>query len=398
MTEKSKSPLARYRHLVEGDALATDPSQEEASRRLDALHEALQDYRPPRRKRTLKSLFGLSRNGPEPPKGLYLAGGVGRGKSMLMDLFYETAPVSRKRRVHFHAFMAEIHDRLHARRQNGNAEKADPLPEVARDVAETAWLLCFDELVVENIADAMILGRLFETLFQEGCVVVATSNFAPDRLYEGGLQRDRFLPFIDLLKDRLEIYDLGAGRDYRLDRLQEQPVYYSPLTAENRKTLEQVFSDLTDGVEAQPESLTVKGRQVKVAAAGHGVARLSFRDLCERPLGASDYLALAARYHTVILSGVPCMGADQRNEARRFMHLVDALYENSVVLFMTADGPPEDLYPEGDGTFEFARTVSRLQEMQSREYIEQSRSRRAREHIDTAPCQSGHDAHSEEVV
>ncbi|WP_169737829.1 cell division protein ZapE [Fodinicurvata fenggangensis] len=398
MTEKLKSPLVRYRRLVEKEEIAADPAQEEAARRLDALHDSLKDYRPPRRKRGLKSILGLACNAPTPPKGLYLAGGVGRGKSMLMDLFFETAPVSRKRRVHFHAFMAEIHDRLHARRQGANAEKRDPLPEVAREVAEDAWLLCFDELVVENIADAMILGRLFETLFQEGCVVVTTSNFAPDRLYEGGLQRERFLPFIDLLKHRLEIYDLGAGRDYRLDRLQEQPVYYSPLTTENRKALDQVFSDLTDGVEAQPESLTVKGREVKVAAAGHGVARLSFRDLCERPLGAGDYLALAERYHTVVLSGVPCMESDQRNAARRFMHLVDALYENSVVLFMTADGPPEDLYPEGDGTFEFARTVSRLQEMQSRDYIEQARSRRAREHIDTTPGQSDFDARQEEVV
>ncbi|MFC4351771.1 cell division protein ZapE [Fodinicurvata halophila] len=382
---KRESLLAQYKQRVERDELAADAAQEKAAHRLQSLHDALTDYRPARRKGGLRSMLGLGRAPRQPPTGLYLAGGVGRGKSMLMELFFETAPVARKRRVHFHAFMGEIHDRLHAHRQDSDSPKSDPLPTVAREVAEDAWLLCFDELVVENIADAMILGRLFETLFQEGCVVVATSNFAPDRLYEGGLQRERFLPFIDLLKQHLEVYDLSAGRDYRLDRLQEQPVYYSPLTPGNREALEEIFSELTDGGESQTETLTVKGRKLAIPAAAHGVARMSFRDLCERPLGAADYLALAERYHTLVLSGVPCMSADQRNEARRFMHLVDALYENSVVLFVTAEAAPEALYPEGDGTFEFARTVSRLQEMQSRDYIAEARRLRAREHLDESP-------------
>ncbi len=364
-------PLDAYRARRREGALASDPAQELAAEKLQSLHNALRSYRPAPGSGGWKARLGLARRAEEPPQGLYLYGPVGRGKSMLMDLFFETAPVERKRRVHFHAFMAETHDRLHAWRQKAKGGKADPLPELARELAERAWLLCFDEFVVQNIADAMILARLFESLFEQGVVVVATSNFEPDRLYEGGLQRDRFLPFIGILKQRLDILDLGAGTDYRLARLHDRAVYHWPLDAAAEAALDEAFADLTEGAEVRPGSLTVKGRRLEIAACARGVARFGFAELCERPLGAEDYLAVATHFHSVVLSGVPQLSPERRNEARRFMTLIDALYEHRVNLVVSAAAPPESLYPEGDGAFEFQRTASRLSEMQSAAYIDQ---------------------------
>jgi cell division protein ZapE len=287
---------------------------------------------------------------------------------MLMDLFFETAPVEKKRRVHFHEFMLEVHDRLHRHRQEAAGE-GDDVAVLADVIAGDATLLCFDEFQVTNIADAMLLGRLFAALFDLGVVVVATSNVAPDELYAGGLQRERFLPFIDLLKERLDILALDGLMDYRLARLQGMRVYHQPLDAAASAALDEAFAQLTDGAAGEPATLTVQGRRLAVPRAAKGVARFRFADLCERPLGAADYIAIATHFHTVVLAEIPQMSRAQRNEARRFMTLIDALYEHKVNLVCSAAAAPDALYAEGDGAFEFRRTASRLMEMQSRDYL-----------------------------
>ena len=367
----SEGPLSTYRALRAEGAIKDDPQQALAIEKLQSLHHALKGYQPATGMGGWKDRLGLGRRKAEPPQGLYLYGPVGRGKSMVMDLFFESAPVDKKRRVHFHAFMAEVHDRLHAWRQSSKGQKDDPLPELAAQISEEAWLLCFDEFVVINIADAMILGRLFETLFKLGVVVVATSNFEPDRLYEKGLQRERFLPFIALLKERLDVHDLASGTDYRLAHLQEAEVYHTPLGAEAETALKTSFKKLTEGAETQPMTITVKGRNIRVRSAARGVALFSFAELCEKPLGAEDYLAIAKRFHTVVVEDIPVLTKEKRNEARRFMNLIDALYEYRVNLLASAEATPEALYPEeADGAFEFQRTVSRLIEMRSQDYID----------------------------
>jgi cell division protein ZapE len=364
------SPIAAYRALRQAGELKPDSAQELAAEKLQSLHHAVRGYQPDSGRGGWKARLGLARRREEPPQGLYIFGEVGRGKSMLMDIFFATAPVERKRRVHFHAFMAEVHDRLHAWRERTKGKKADPLPELAQELAADAWLLCFDEFHVVNVADAMILGRLFEALFDNGVVVVATSNFPPDGLYEGGLQRDRFLPFIGLLKERMDVLELDGGVDYRLARLSDRRTYHTPLGPAARAAVDEAFAGLTDGAEARPDSLTVKGRRVKVPWAARGVARFAFDDLCRAALGSQDYLAVATHFHTVVLIDVPRMDESMRNEARRFMNLIDALYEHRCNLVVAADAPPESLYSGEDGGFEFQRTVSRLMEMQSRDYIE----------------------------
>lgn len=365
-----EGPLAAYRALRREGGLRHDAGQLLAAEKLQSLHNALRGYRPAADGGGWKARLGLARRRAEPPQGLYIFGSVGTGKSMLMDLFFRSAPVERKRRVHFHAFMQEVQDRLHAwRRDPANKDKADPLPVIGAALAEEAWLLCFDEFHVVNIADAMILGRLFETLFARGVVVVATSNWPPDRLYEGGLQRERFQPFIALVKERLDVLELDSGVDYRLRCLKDITVYHAPLGPRSDAALDRAFAALTEGSEPAPDSLHYKGRVIAVPLAARGVARFSFAELCEQPLGPGDYLAIAGLYHTLVLSGVPALSAEKRNEARRFMTLVDALYEHRVKLVVSAAAPPERLYPSGDGAGEFQRTVSRLQEMRSADYI-----------------------------
>jgi cell division protein ZapE len=362
-------PLSSYRAKRRGGELNGDPGQELAAEKLQSLHNALTNYQPSSGRSGWKERLGLGQRRIDPPQGLYIFGGVGTGKSMLMDLFFETAPCEAKRRVHFHAFMQEVQEGLHNWRQKTKGEKSDPLPDLAAELATQATLLCFDEFHVVNIADAMILGRLFESLFERGVVVVATSNWPPDRLYEGGLQRERFVPFVDLLKQRLDVLELDSGVDYRRNRMQNLPVYHAPLGPRATAALDDAFGKLTDGAQTAAMSLHFKGRSLPVSLAARGVARFGFEELCTKPLGAGDYLAIAAQFHTVILAGVPILGPENRNEARRFMTLIDALYEHRVNLVISADAPPERLYPRGDGAFEFERTVSRLQEMRSSDYI-----------------------------
>ena len=361
-------PLTAYRARRHAGELQPDPAQVLAAEKLQSLHNALKRYQPAMGRGRWRERLGLTRRREEAPQGLYMFGGVGRGKSMLMDLFYETAPVAAKRRVHFHEFMLDMHDRLH-RARHRTAADGDPIPSLADDIAEETWLLCFDEFHVGNIADAMLLGRLFGALFDRGVVMVATSNVSPDALYEGGLQRERFLPFIDLLKQRLDILELDGERDYRRARLRGMTVYHWPLDDAAERALQDAFTHLTGGASGEPVSLQAQGRRVTVPKAAKGVAWFAFADLCERPLGAADYLAIATHFHTVLLSGVPKMTPENRNEARRFMTLVDALYEHRVNFICAAADAPDQLYAAGDGASEFRRTASRLIEMQSVDYL-----------------------------
>jgi cell division protein ZapE len=347
--------------------LQPDPAQQLAVEKLQSLQRALLDYRPETGRYGWFARFGFGVNGAlQIPLGLYLCGPVGRGKSMLMDLFFGTVPGPRKRRVHFHAFMLEVHDRIERERR---ARTAQPIDQVAGDIAGEAALLCFDEFQVDDIADAMILGRLFTALFEAGVVVVATSNQAPDQLYEHGLQRELFLPFVALLEQKLDVLELDSGRDWRLARLAGKPVYHHPLGETAHDALENAFAELTDGASGNSTTLLVKRRPLLVPRAARTVAWFSFTELCAKPLAAADYLAIAEEFTTLILEGIPRLAPEQRDMARRFNILIDTLYEARTLLIASAEVPPEQIYIAGDGTFEFHRTVSRLIEMQSEDYI-----------------------------
>ena len=358
-------PAELYRERSVTGLIRVDPAQECAVVRLQRLHEALLSYRPHARSGLLARLGG-ARRASAPPKGLYLWGPVGRGKSMLMDLFFAAAPVMNKRRVHFHAFMLEVHDRLEEERR---AKTPEPVKKVAADLAAGAGLLCFDEFQVNDIADAMILERLFRALFDAGTIVVATSNRPPDRLYEGGLQRDRFLPFIALMQGWLDQIELDSGRDYRLSRMMGKRVYHWPLGERAHQALEAAFAELTDDMPGTSETLIVQERALIVPKSARNIAWFQFDELCARPLGPADYLAVGERFAAVILEGIPRLEPARRNEAQRFHILIDALYEARTLLVASAAVPPEEIYPGGDGAADFRRTVSRLHEMQSEDYI-----------------------------
>ena len=362
--------ITRYRALVEQGEIYADAAQAHVAEALQALHNQLEAYRPGNGS-LLSNLLG-KHNGKSVPQGLYIHGDVGRGKSMLMDLFYETAPIKLKDRVHFHEFMQEIHEAIHNWRQlhkKGAVKGDDPIVPVAEQIAAKSVLLCFDEFHVHDITDATILGRLFTALFDFGVVVVATSNRPPDGLYENGLNRGLFLPFIDLLKQRTKALTLDGDIDFRLNRLKGLEVYYAPLGADADKKMQQAWTRLTNAKQGAPCELPLKGRVVVVPQAAMGVARFSFAELCEQPLGPADYLKIAHNFHTVLIDRIPTLGKDNRNEAKRFVTLIDALYENKVKLIASAEAEPESLNPKGDHAFEFKRTASRLREMQSADYL-----------------------------
>lgn len=361
------SVIARYEALVTAGELRPDPEQRAAAERLDHLQRELESSN---QVGLLGRLFGKRRAG---SRGLYLWGGVGRGKSMLMDLFHECLAIPEKRRVHFHAFMLEVHARL---REARKSESGDPIPPVAAAIAQGLRVLAFDEMVVNNSADAMIMSRLFTALIKShGLIVVTTSNRAPSELYRDGLNREHFLPFIALTERDLDVMALNGPVDYRLERLAGMATWHAPIGDAATAQVREAFFRLTDyppedSAHVPSAELDLGGgRRLHVPKSLKGVAVFSFKRLCGEARGAADYLAVAQAYHTVIIVGIPRMGPDQRNEAARFVTLIDALYENKVKLLATAATQPEELYPSGDGRFEFERTVSRLKEMQSHDYL-----------------------------
>lgn len=353
-----------YHQRVQNGQLRADPAQEAVLEELDRVVTGLPDRAAaaPKAKSGWRSLFGGGETEPEPAqKGLYLWGGVGRGKSMLMDLIAEAAPDRGVRRVHFHEFMQEVQAGLEAARKRSEQDTVRP---VATEIAATVRLLCFDEMQITDIADAMIVGRLFQILFELGVSIVTTSNRVPADLYKHGLNRQLFLPFIDLINERMEVICLDSQTDYRQNRHGDQQVWFTPANAEARKELDAAWKRLTDGASPEPQQIHLKGRSFTLPALSDNVARAGFWDLCGQPLGAADYLELARRVDVLILDSVPQLGLSNYNEAKRFVTLIDALYEAKVRLIASAAEQPEQLYNEGEGSFEFERTASRLREMQ----------------------------------
>ncbi|WP_043341106.1 cell division protein ZapE [Belnapia moabensis] len=370
-----QGPLPAYRARVAAGLLKPDTAQALAAETLQELWHRLRGYDPhPEAPPEAGFLARFMRRKPVPeapegtPQGLYLVGEVGRGKSMLMDLFFECADVIRKRRIHFHQFMQDCHQTIHAWKQR-NPGEADPIPPLANSISVDAALLCFDEFQVHDIADAMILGRLFEALFARGVVVVATSNTAPDDLFKGRPGRDAFLPFIGLIKKRLNVLHLEAQQDYRRERIRGLPSWHSPVDGRAERALDAAFLELTGEVQGAPARLTVLGRVVELPEAARGVARADFDELCGKPLGPADYLAVATHFHTLVLDGIPRLGPENFDRARRFITLVDALYEHRCKLVASAEAPPDSLYEQGENAAMFERTASRLTEMQSQDYL-----------------------------
>ncbi len=362
-----------YAALIAAGEIERDPAQQAVLNKFAHLESRLAMHRLARKSSSLGWLFGRQ-DAKEAIKGLYLFGDVGRGKTMLMDLFFEASPVIRKRRAHFHEFMVDVHERVHNYRQKlktGEVKGGDPIAPVAAAIAEESWLLCFDEFHVTDIADAMILGRLFTRLFEHGVVVLATSNVAPDDLYRDGLNRALFLPFIALMQEQMDVLRVDARTDFRLEKLIGVPIWYVPADAAADAALDEAWRRLTGGHHGAEHELPMKGRVIRVPCAAMGAARFSFADLCGQPLGAADYLKIAHEFHTILLDHVPVMDFDRRNQAKRFIILIDTLYDQAVKLVASAEAEPDELYRASDGfeAQEFRRTASRLIEMRSRPYL-----------------------------
>jgi cell division protein ZapE len=372
----------RLEALIASGDLKRDPAQKAMALRFDKLLEDIHAQRPARKSSALGWLFAARKpESASAPRGLYIHGGVGRGKTMLMDMFFALAPVRRKRRAHFHEFMADVHDRIHKHRQklkNGETRQADPVPPVAASLIEEARLLCFDEFSVTDIADAMILSRLFGELFAKGCILVATSNVEPDNLYRDGLNRGLFLPFVTLLKARVDTVALDSITDYRLEKDAGLPVFRHPLGPEADMAMDDAWRRETQGQAVAPDEIAFRGRTIPVPLAAGRAARFSFRDLCEQPFGAADYLAILSRFDTLFVDHIPLLVPERRNETKRFINLIDTIYDHGARLFASAAAAPVDLLVARKGTegFEFDRTVSRLIEIRSAEYLEQFLARR----------------------
>jgi cell division protein ZapE len=363
---------AHYQALVSSGAIEADAAQARAAAAFADLEQRLSGYKPVRKQRLLGRLFADKDQAP--PRGLYIHGEVGRGKTMLMDLFFQQSPVAHKRRAHFHEFMAEVHERIYGFRQNiarGEMPDGDVIALTAASIFEQAWLLCFDEFHVTDIADAMILGRLFTRLFELGTVVVATSNVAPEDLYKGGLNRALFLPFIKQISDHMDVLRLDARTDFRLEKLAGVKMWLVPADAQASAALDKAWGKMTGHAPCKPRDISIKGRVLHVPCSAHGVARFSFSDICEKPLAASDYLRLAHDYHTILIDRIPVMDYAERNAAKRFIALIDTLYDNAVKLMASAEADPVSLYlaTEGYEANEFKRTSSRLIEMSSESYL-----------------------------
>ena len=366
--------IPEYRARIAAGLIVSDPAQASAAERLQALWAKLRGYDPTPKAPPNGWMSRLLRRKPveevqDRAMGLYLVGDVGRGKSMLMDLFFAAAEVPRKKRIHFHEFMQDTHRRFHDLKRD-NPDIDDPIPPLADEIAAQAALLCFDEFQVHDIVDAMILGRLFEALFARAVVVVATSNTLPDDLYKGKPGRDAFLPFIALLKNNLDVLVLDSQRDYRRDRLHGMKAWYVPADRRADAALDEVFAALAGDETPHPEHLRVAGRDLTVKLSTADAARFDFRELCSQPLGPGDFLAIATHYKTVLIDGVPRLSPDNFDEARRFVTLVDALYEHRVKLYASAAALPDELYRAGEGAAIFERTASRLEEMQSEAYLQ----------------------------
>jgi cell division protein ZapE len=369
---QADGPLPVYCAMTAAGSLAPDPAQERAIERLQDLWERLRGYDPkPHAEESVGFLTRILRRRHAEeyvPTGLYLVGEVGRGKSMLMDLFFDTAMVPRKQRIHFHRFIQNVHARVHAYKK-AHPDVTDPIPPLADQIAADAALLCFDEFQVNDIADAMILGRLFQALFERGVVVVTTSNTAPDDLFKGQPGRDAFLPFIGLIKQRLELLVMNGARDYRRERMRGLRTWQVPADAMARRALDEAFDRLAGGAAGAPVRLVVSGRNLIIPLAADGVARCDFASLCETALGAGDYLAIATQFHTLVLDDIPRLSPENYDAARRFITLVDTLYDQRVKLIASADAQPDQLYQRGENAKMFERTASRLDEMQSEDWL-----------------------------
>ena len=359
MTELVKT----YRAMLSDGTIDHDPAQALLIEKLELLANRITAYQPPAR----TDIFSyFTKNRGEIPKGLYIFGSVGRGKTLAMDMFFETIPTKRKRRVHFHEFMLDVHSRIKEAR---DGSKSDPLKIVAKSIANETLLLCFDELHVTDITDAMVLGRLFDQMLELGMIIVATSNAHPQELYKDGLNRQLFLPFVDLIENHLEVYKLDADRDFRLEKLSGQTLYFLMNDGTARQNMDAVWENMTGGHDDHAHEIELNGRMLIVPRAAMGSARFEFADLCENPLGAEDYLTLAHAFHTIFIDHIPILTPERRNEARRFINLIDTLYDNRVKLIVSAEAEPTDLYPKGTGADLFERTTSRLIEMRSEEYL-----------------------------